>query len=73
MADSKVLSIRISADLLAQIDQIAQGRKWWKRNAIINQFLKVMVNGTDWATQQQALQFWPEGGEKVTVTLDFTK
>lgn len=73
MADSKVLSIRISAELLAQIDQIAQERRWWKRNAIISQFLKVMVNGTDWETQQKALKFWPEGGEKVTVSLDITK
>lgn len=47
MINKKLISIRLDADILEKVDELSKKHYYWKRSAIINQLLSVLLKCSD--------------------------
>lgn len=73
MAKSKLVSVRIDEDLLAQIDAIAQRERYYTRSAIIEAGLKMIALGYGRQDVQAPWRMWPEWDEVTEFTFKYRR
>lgn len=71
MEKSKVISVRLSESLIRKIDEVVAKNVYWRRNAVISQFLEICIKGMDDDTKKEALRWWSHSWNKIKVTIDF--
>lgn len=70
MEKTKVISVRLSTQLLEDLDKKIIEARYWKRNAVIEKALESLVYATDWRTFQEILNWWPKGNKQAKLTFD---
>lgn len=70
MQKTKVISVRLSTQLLEDLDRKIIEARYWKRNAVIERALEAFVYASDWHTFQQVLNWWPKGNKQAKLTFD---
>lgn len=58
MEKTRVISVRLPESLIKDLDKLAEGHYYWKRNAIIEKSLQAVVYAADYANFQRILQWW---------------
>lgn len=70
MEKTKVISVRLSTQLLEDLDKKIIEARYWKRNAVIEKALEALVYATDWRTFQEILHWWPECNKHAKITFE---
>lgn len=70
MEKTKVISVRLSTQLLEDLDEKIIEARYWKRNAVIEKALEALVYASDWRTFQLILQYWPKGDKNAKITFE---
>ena len=70
MEKTKVISVRLSTQLLEDLDKKIIEARYWKRNAVIEKALEALVYASDWRTFQEILNWWPKGNKQAKITFD---
>lgn len=63
MNETKLISVRVPADVLNKIDLLASKFTYYKRSDFINAALRLMVVDETSQFAKKALSFWPEFGD----------
>lgn len=63
MAESKVISIRLTAEMLAEVDQLAAKKLYYTRTSIIEAGIKMMIAAQDYGEVQNPINFSPRWDE----------
>lgn len=70
MSRSKLVSVRIDEELLAEIDDLVGRVEWYTRSSYIEAGLKVMVELAKKGLDRKAVQYYPKYGD-VLDSIDF--
>lgn len=70
MERTKVISVRLSTQLLEDLDKKIAEARYWKRNAFIEKAIEALVYASDWRTSQQILGWWPKGNKQARITFE---
>lgn len=65
MSATRLISVRISEEVLAKIDQLAKNSTYRKRSDYINAALKMIAYANNSKIADKACQFWPEYGDVI--------
>lgn len=68
MEETQVISVRLPKSLIHELDKIISEWRYYKRNSVINQVLKVFVTCADKQTVYDTLRWWDLSGEKYELT-----
>ena len=68
MEETQVISVRLPKSLIRELDKIIIDWRYYKRNTIICQVLKVFVSCADKQTVYDTLRWWDHSGEKYVLT-----
>lgn len=63
MAESKVISIRLTAEMLAEVDQLAARERYYTRTSIIEAGIKMMIEARHHNGVQNPINFSPRWDE----------
>lgn len=63
MAESKVISIRLTEEMLAEVDRLAARERWYTRTSIIEAGIKMMIEAQHHKDVQNPLSFSPRWDE----------
>ena len=44
MPQTKLISMRLSEDVVAKLDELAQGSRYWTRSSVVNELLKTVLD-----------------------------
>lgn len=69
MEKTQVISVRLPKSLIRELDKIVINWRYYRRNSVISQMLKVFVNCADKQTVYDTLRWWDHSGEKYELTL----
>lgn len=58
MAKTKVIGVRLPETLVQELDKIVSDKRYWKRNAVIEQILQVTVDCLDPKDLYDVLRYW---------------
>lgn len=65
MNETKLISVRVPADVLYKLDMLAANIEYYKRSDLINAAIRLMVVDDSSKFARKALKFWPEYGDKL--------
>ena len=69
MEETQVISVRLPKSLIRDLDEIVKSWRYYKRNSVICQVLKVFVKCSDQQTAYDILRWWNHSGDKYELTL----
>ena len=69
MEETQVISVRLPKSLIRELDKIIIDWRYYRRNTIISQVLKVFVACADKQTVYDTLRWWDHSGDKYKLTL----
>lgn len=72
MAKLKLISAKIDAETLEKIDALAAKSYGWSRNAVINQIMTAVMDGTDMSSLRNMMHYdrEPSGHLRITCLSD---
>lgn len=65
MAESKVISIRLTEEMLAEVDRLAAKERWLTRTCIIEAGIKMMIAAQGFRDVQNPINFSPRWDEVI--------
>ena len=65
MNETKLISVRVPADVLKKLDLLAAKFDYYKRSDLINASIRLMVVYDTSQFARKALKFWPEFCDKL--------
>lgn len=73
MAESKVVSIRLTEEMLAEVDRLAAKQRWYTRTSIIEAGIKMMIVAQDHGGVQNPINFSPRWDEVTEFSFKFRR
>lgn len=73
MAESKVISIRLTEEMLAEVDRLAAKQRWYTRTSIIEAGIKMMIAAQDCGDVQNPISFSPRWDEVTEFTFRYRR
>lgn len=70
MEKTKVISVRLTASLLAKLDAASARSRYYKRNAFITQVLEGVLDGADDESIKLLLSYWRFSDKKLRVYVE---
>lgn len=67
MEKTKVISVRLPISTIQKIDEISNRYPYWKRNAILSQFIDCFAFACDEVSQSEIIRWWRHGGRMLDV------
>lgn len=65
MNETKIISVRVPADVLSKLDLLATKLGFYKRSDLINAAIRLMVAEDNSKFAKKTLGFYPEFGDKL--------
>ena len=59
MANKIQKSVKLDAQVVAEIEEIVKTKRYWKFNSVVNQLLLVMLDGVDPGDVYNVLRYYP--------------
>ena len=69
MEETQVISVRLPKSLIRDLDNLVVSERYWKRNSLISQVLKVFVTCAGKQTVYDTLRWWQHSGDKYELIL----
>ncbi len=68
MEETQVISVRLPKSLIRDLDEIIVDWRYYKRNTLICQLLKVFVRCSDKQTTYDVLRWWDHSSDKYVLS-----
>lgn len=65
MRETKLISVRVPADLLEKLDKLAEKFQSYNRSYLINDAIRLMVAEDALDFVRKAIRFYPQYGDKI--------
>ena len=69
MEETQVISVRLPKSLIRDLDNLSEEWRYYKRNTIIRQILKVFLTCAGKQTIYDTLRWWQHSGDKYELIL----
>ena len=69
MEETQVISVRLPKSLIRDLDNLSEEWRYYKRNTIIRQILKVFLTCASKQTVYDTLRWWQHSGDKYELVL----
>ena len=68
MEETHVISVRLPKSIIRDLDNVVNGERYFKRNSLILQVLRVFLRCSDKQTIYDILRWWPHSGDRYELT-----
>lgn len=68
MEETQVISVRLPKSIIRDLDNVVNGERYFKRNSLILQVLRVFLRCSDKQTIYDILRWWPHSGDRYELT-----
>lgn len=68
MEETQVISMRLPKSLIRELDKLVEDWRYYKRNTLIHQILKVFITCAGKQTVYDTLRWWDHSGDKYELT-----
>lgn len=73
MGKTKIISVRIDGDTLEEIHKFVVGKRYWKRNAVINSILTSLFMNANEEVIHKLVTWWKHSSTKLEISVEASR